>query len=123
MATIAIVRSNQLAVQRVDATRSAVQGRVFADGLMQRSLAMLRLDPTLSGEIREKGSSSAHWIELRPMSKTTTMVQVFLYEGSKTPAITRVIDVEALAKGSSSSVGSTGGIKPSSPTIVKASSK
>ncbi|MGB7325593.1 MAG: hypothetical protein WBD31_12035 [Rubripirellula sp.] len=116
MATIAIVRSNQRSVARVDATRTAIQSRLAADGLLQRSLAMLREDPKLSGEIRDKYSKHPERrIELRPLTSTTTMIQVFLYEGSKIPAVTRIVDVESLAKGGNGVVNEdvkTGGIKP-----------
>ncbi|WP_146533928.1 hypothetical protein [Rubripirellula reticaptiva] len=116
MATIAIIRSNQRSVARVDANRTAIQGRLFADGLLQRSLAMLRVDPKLSGEIRDKYSKHPEQrIELRPLTSTTTMIQVFLYEGSKIPAVSRIVDIESLANGGNGVVSGsaeTVGMKP-----------
>ncbi len=100
MATITIVHCNQRSISRVNAIRASTQGRLAADGLVQRSIAMLRVDPKLSGEFRDKSSKHPEQrIQLTPLTSTTTMIQVFLYENSKIPAASRVVDPASLAKG------------------------
>ena len=97
MAAIAILRSSQRHIAQVDAQRKSLQGRFVAEGLYQRSIAMLRLDPNTTGTIIDSGSGvPAARCELRRLSPTATQIQVFLYAASATPAKDIIVDPTAL---------------------------
>ena len=73
------------------------QGRCVADGLFQRAIAALRLDPNRTGSITDPGSPLANAnCQLRQLSPTATQIQIFLYAGSATPAKDIVVDPTAL---------------------------
>ena len=97
MAAIAIVRSSQRSIARVDALRTTAQGRCVAEGLFQRSVGILRTDPNTTGTIVDpaNGMPDAR-CELRRLSPTATQIQVFLYAGATIPAKDVVIDPTAL---------------------------
>ena len=97
MAAIAIIRSSQRSIARVDALRTSGQGRCVADGLLQRSIAILRANPNTTGTISDpsNGTPDAR-SQLRQLSPTETQVQVFLYATSTTPAKDVVIRTDLL---------------------------
>lgn len=98
MASIAILRSNRREVARVEARRAASQARVVAQGLVQRSIAMLRDDAKLSGVIADKDSPLPDaYVELRPISADATLIQVYLYAGSRIPAVEKIVDPAKLS--------------------------
>ncbi|QDT03351.1 hypothetical protein K227x_17330 [Rubripirellula lacrimiformis] len=102
MATLAIVRSQQLAIARIDATRTSLSGQATADGLMQRTIAMLRVDPTLQGQYQDTRVKGAEpWIDVQPISSSETLVQIYLYKGSKIPIVRRMVNLKSLGGGKS----------------------
>ena len=100
MAAIAIIRSSQRNIALVDSLRISSQGRCVAEGLFQRSIALLRLDPKTTGTVLDPavGMPGAR-CDLRKLSPTTTQIQVFLYAGSITPAKDVVVRVDLLTNG------------------------
>lgn len=97
MATIAIVRSQQHAVRRVDAARASVTAKMTADGLMQRAVAMLRTNPALATTFNDPHvRNSSAFVVVQPLSSDESRVSVFLYAGSTVPAVSRVINVTSL---------------------------
>jgi type II secretory pathway component PulK len=97
MAAIAILRSSKRAIERVDAVQVSSASRAVSEGLLQRSIAILRVNPNATGSVTDpnNGMSSAR-AELRQLSPTATQVQVFLYPGSTVPAEDIVVDPTAL---------------------------
>jgi hypothetical protein len=97
MAAIAIIRSSQRNIARVDALRTTGEGRFVVEGLFQRSIAVLRSDPNSTGPIVDpaNGMPGATCV-LRQLSPTATQVQIFLYTGATTPAKDVVLDPTAL---------------------------
>lgn len=97
MATVAILRSQQHAVRRVDAARASLSAKMTADGLMQRAVAMLRANPTLATTFNDQRfRNSPAFVVVQPLSIDTSRVSVFLYAGSTVPAASRVINVTSL---------------------------
>lgn len=97
MASIAILRSSQRSIARVDALQNSSQGRCVTEGLFQRSVAILRTSPNTSGTIVDPSSSMPNArCELRQLSPTATQIQIFLYASSTIPAKDVVVDPTAL---------------------------
>lgn len=97
MAAIAIIRSSQRNIARVDALRTTGQGRCVVEGLFQRSIAILRTDPNTTGTIADPNNGMANArCDLRQLSPTATQIQIFLYAGATTPAKSVVIDPTTL---------------------------
>lgn len=93
MAAIAIIRSSQRSMGRVDSLRASCQGRCVAEGLYQRAVAILRVNPNTTGTIVDPGAPLlGARCELRQLSANATRIQVFLYAGSATPAKDTVVD-------------------------------
>ncbi|EMI20228.1 secreted protein [Rhodopirellula maiorica SM1] len=97
MSAIAMLRSSKLAIARVDARRSAIQGRHIGDGLVQQAIAQLKSDANFEGEILATGTTlpTARVVVKRP-SKEEAMLYVFLYEKSVYAAKEVSIDVKEL---------------------------
>jgi type II secretory pathway component PulK len=93
MAAIAILRSSQRSIARVDSLRGSCHGRCVAEGLFQRAVAILRTNPNTTGTIVDPntGMPGAR-CELRQVSVNATLIRVFLYVGSTTPAKNSVVD-------------------------------
>ena len=53
MAAIAILRSTQRNIARVDALAASASGRCVSEGLLQRSIALLRQNPNTQGVITD----------------------------------------------------------------------
>jgi hypothetical protein len=97
LASIAVLRSNLRGIARVDALRNGRQARQLADGWVQRSTAMLRLNPTFAGSLPLPGTAPAGTrVQLTPLSPNATRIQVFLYSRATTPARDLVVDPTAL---------------------------
>lgn len=97
MATIAILRSQQHAVRRVDAARASLSAKMTADGLMQRAVALLRTDPSLATTFNDRRfRNSPAFVVVQPLSVDESRVSVYLYAGSTVPAVSRVINVGGL---------------------------
>lgn len=97
MAGIAIIRSSQRSIARVDALRTTTQGRCVAEGLVQRAIATLRIDPNRTGAITDPSSLLPNAnCQLRQLSPTATQIEVFLYAGSSTPVKDIVVDPTTL---------------------------
>jgi hypothetical protein len=97
LASVAVLRSNLRGIARIDALRNARQSRQLADGWVQRSTAMLRLNPNFSGALPLPGSAPAGTrVELTMLSPNATRIQVFLYSGSTSPAREVVVDPATL---------------------------
>ncbi|TWT83536.1 hypothetical protein CA13_50010 [Planctomycetes bacterium CA13] len=94
MSAITILRSSEVAIARVDAERCAVQGRHAAEGLLQRAVAQLELNPNLSGIIVDPDSpfQSAYCV-VQPIDKTHISVSAYLYKGSTMPAVSQTIEL------------------------------
>lgn len=98
LASIAILRSNLRGIARVDALRNSRQSRQLADGWVQRSAAMLRLNPSFAGSLPLPGSAPAGTrVELTPLSPTATRIQIFLYDQATVPARDLVVNPIVLA--------------------------
>ncbi|GAA4467563.1 hypothetical protein [Novipirellula rosea] len=97
MSAIAILRSSKLAIARVDARRTAIQGRHIADGLVQQAIAQLKSDADFEGEIFATDSAmpTARVVVKQP-GKKEAMLSVFLYERSAVAAKEVSIDVDEL---------------------------
>ena len=97
MAAIAIIRSGRQAVARVEALRASATARHVADGLTQRAIALLRADPTRSGDVADPNAPlPAARCQLLRLSPKATQIRVFLYAGSTIPAIDLVVDPSKL---------------------------
>ena len=97
MAAIAIIRSSKRNIARVDAVRTTAQGRCVADGLFQRSIAMLRIDPNTTGSFSDAGNGMPDArVDLRQLSANQTQIQVFLYAASTVPAKDVVVRTDLL---------------------------
>ncbi len=97
LASIAIVRSNQRGIANVDGIRVSRQARYDADGIVQRSIAALRVDPTISGSLPLSASTPKDaTVVLTPLSASETQIQVYLYDQSKVPARDLVVDPASL---------------------------
>jgi len=97
MASIAILRSNQRGIATVDGIRTSRQARYAADGMVQRAIAAIRLNPTISGQLPlSKSAPPGARVELSPTSGTATQIQVFLYARAATPARTLTVDPTSL---------------------------
>ncbi len=98
MASIAVLRSSQRGIARVDGVRNARQGEQIADGLVQRATAMLRLNPAFAGTLPlPRSAPSGTRVELTSLSPTATRIQIFLYDRATIPARDLVVDPIALA--------------------------
>lgn len=97
MAAIAILRSSKRGIERIDAVQVSSTSRAVSEGLLQRSIAILRVNPNTIGTITDanNGMQSAR-SELRQISPTATQIQVFLYPGSTVPAQDVVVDPTTL---------------------------
>ncbi|WP_442510769.1 hypothetical protein SH528x_002412 [Novipirellula sp. SH528] len=97
MSAIAMLRSSKLAIARVDAQRTAIQGRHIGDGLVQQAIAQLNSDADFEGEIFATSTTmpTARVVVKRP-SKKEAILYVFLYEKSAFAAKEVLIDVEEL---------------------------
>lgn len=95
LASIAILRSNQRGISRVDAIRVSRQGRHAADGLVQRSIAALRVNPNRAGTIVDPAVADAR-AELQRQSPNATRIQVFLFAAATVAARDLVVDPTAL---------------------------
>lgn len=97
MAAIAILRSGQRGVARVEARRSSSTAQHTAAGLLQRSIAVLRINPATTGNIVDPGNGlPGAYSELQRLSPTATRIRVFLYVAATTPAIETVVDPTSL---------------------------
>ena len=97
LAGIAILRTHKQHIAATHAAESSVEARMTTDGLMQRAIAQLRNDPHSPSLIQDKGSTMPEaFAKLQPISGTLSEVQVFLYQGSTTPALKRRIDTDTL---------------------------
>lgn len=97
MAAIAILRSSQRNIARVDALETSSRGRFVSEGLYQRSIALLRLNPNTTGTIVDPGNGMPEArCELRQLSPSATQIQVFLYAASTVPAKDVVVDPTTL---------------------------
>jgi hypothetical protein len=97
LAATAILRSQRHAIARVDSQRTAIAGQHVAEGLLQRSIAMLRIDPLAQGTVVDPANLWPNAsCQLQRLSPTATRIQIFLYSGSTTPAIDTVVDPTAL---------------------------
>ncbi|GAA5505332.1 hypothetical protein [Novipirellula caenicola] len=97
MSAIAILRSSKLAIARVDARRTAIQGRHIAAGLVQRAIAELKSDSNFEGEIVAAGTTmpTARVVVKQPSKKEATLT-VYLYERSVFAAKEVSIDIDEL---------------------------
>ncbi len=99
MATLAILRSQQYSVRRVDAVRSSVSARMTSEGLTQRAIAMLRTDPKLTTKFKdERSKDSPAIVVVEPISADESRIDVYLYEGAQVPATSRIVNVTELLK-------------------------
>lgn len=97
MAAIAILRSSQRNIARVDSLRSSTQGRSVSQGLFQRSVAVLRTNPAASGLVTDPGVVlPGARSQLTRLSPSATRIQVYLYAGASMPAIDTVVDPSVL---------------------------
>ena len=97
MAAIAILRSSQRSIRRVDSLRDACQGRCVTDGMLQRSIAVLRTRPDATGTVADpNGVMPGARCELRQLSPVATRIQIFLYAGSTIPAKDVIVDPTTL---------------------------
>ena len=97
MAAIAILRSGQRGIARVEARRTSSAGQHVAAGLLQRSVAILRVNPATTGNIVDPGNGMpGAYSELQSLSPSATRIRVFLYAASTTPAIETVVDPTTL---------------------------
>ena len=97
LAAIAILRSSRHHITRTDASRTSIQGHHVTDGLVQRSIAILRADPNAAGTFVDPNVPIANaYSELTQLSPTATRIQVYLYAGSTTPAFDQVVDPSTL---------------------------
>lgn len=96
MGGIAILRSTQRSIVRVESQQSARQGRAITEGLYQRSVAMLRQNPATIGTITDPAGSRTAYAELQMLSPSATRIRVFLYAGSSVPAKDSVVDPTTL---------------------------
>jgi len=98
IASVAILRSTQRGITRVDAQRSTVQARLVADGLVQRAIAAIRLNPAARGTLPlPKLPLAEPRVELTPLSATATRIEVYLYNNAGVAARDVVVDPVALS--------------------------
>ena len=96
-ASIAILRSSQRQIARLDAQTSTTRGRTISDGLTQRAIAILRVDPNANGVISDPDLDNPDArCQLTRLSGNATQIQVFLYRSSTTPAADVIVDPAAL---------------------------
>ena len=92
-AAIAILRSGQRSIARIESIRACDSGRQVADGLVQRAIATLRVDGNASGLLVDPNSPLPDaTCRLTPLAANATQIQVFLYAGATTPAVDMVVD-------------------------------
>ena len=97
MSAIAILRSSQLAITRVESTRNSVAARHAADGFVQRAVSILKSNPTYTGKFAHKESGFPNaFCETASVGTTQVAIRVYLYDTAKVPVIERVIDLAAL---------------------------
>jgi hypothetical protein len=96
VSAIAIIRSTQRGIVRVESQQAARQGRATTEGLLQRSIAILRTNPLTTGTIPDPAGPAGAYADLRAMSPTATQIQIFLYANSTIPAKSIVVDPTSL---------------------------
>ena len=93
IASIAILRSSRRHIARVDALRSAAVGRCVSEGLVQRSIASLRVNPALTGTLIDpKSPLRGARCELRQLTASSAQIQVYLYPTSSVPAKVLIVN-------------------------------
>ncbi len=97
LAAVTMLRSSRRSIARIDAIQASDGGRHVADGLLQRSIALLRENPATAGTIVDPdGPNPDAFCQLTTLTATATQIQVFLYAGAAVPAIDMVVDPTAL---------------------------
>lgn len=93
LSAIAILKSHTSEISQTEAMESSVRGRLVAGGLLQRSVAQLRVDRTFSGTIMDRSSGSPDaFAQVTSLAPTSTQIEIYLYAGSRVPAVTKVVD-------------------------------
>jgi Tfp pilus assembly protein PilV len=100
MAGLSILHSHARNLARTQSIETSVQARLAAEGLMQRAIARLRMNPTAKLVIMDQGSAlPSAYGEVVPVSETQSEVRIYLYQDSEVPAVVKTIDTAKLAKG------------------------
>ena len=93
LSAIAILRSHTSEIGQTEAMESSVRGRFVAGGLLQRSVAQLRVDRKFSGTIIDRSSGSPDaFAQITPLTPAATRIEIYLYAGSRVPAVNKVVD-------------------------------
>jgi hypothetical protein len=124
LASIAIVRSNQRGIANIDGIRASRQARYNADGMVQRSIATIRIAPTTVGSLPLPTMFPPDArVELTPLSPNATRIRVYLYDPSTIPARDLVVDPSALSGSATPPVAPTVPVTPVTPTAPGKPSK
>jgi hypothetical protein len=124
LASVAIVRSNQRGIANIDGIRASRQARHNADGLIQRSIATIRVAPTTVGTLPLPTMFPPDArVELTRLSPSATQIHVFLYDPSTIPARALVVDPSALSGSATPPVAPTVPVTPVTPTAPGKPSK
>ncbi|MDA8746353.1 hypothetical protein N9N28_17155 [Rubripirellula amarantea] len=97
LSAIAILKSHSREIGHTEAMESSVRGRLVAGGLLQRTIAQLRVDPLYSGTVTDRAAGSPDaFAQVTRVSASATRIDVFLYAGSRIPATSKIVDPTTL---------------------------
>lgn len=109
LSSIAILRSSQRHHASVDGIRASRQARYDADGMLQRAVAALRVDPNTSGSLPLGGTvAPSARCELVRLSADAVRINCLMYDNASIPARELVVDPNALGGGAAGGPGAGG---------------
>ena len=93
LAGLAILQSHSRNLAMTRSVESSMAARMASDGLMQRAIAQLRVDPNATLRVIDKNSSLPDaYGKIVPISATQSEVSIFLYKDAKVPSMKRIIN-------------------------------
>lgn len=93
MAGLSILHSHTRNLARTRSVEASTQSRLAAEGLMQRAVARIALDPAVRLTMTDPNSTLPNaFADIVPISADQSQVRIYLYQDSKIPALTRVIN-------------------------------
>lgn len=92
LSAIAILRSSSHQRDQLASRREVAEARQAADALLARAVALIRVDPTISGPITDSGSTHPDArATITPDGSGNRSVHVFLYPGASEPIAHTVV--------------------------------